>query len=59
MFVDFVVDETSDFYVSSCYEVERLTKLWRCVESGSVEDFYIAIYNKERQMASTPIPNHS
>ena len=44
---------------SSGYEVDGLTELWRRVGSSNVEDFYIAIHNKERQMASTSILGHS
>ena len=44
---------------SSRYEVDWLTELWRRVGSSNVEDFYIAIHNKERQMASTSILGHS
>ena len=43
----------------SSYEVDGLTELWGRVGSSNVEDFYIAIHNKERQMASTSIPGHS
>ena len=41
------------------YKVDEMTGLWGCVESSSVEDFYIAILYTERQMTFTPMLIHS